>query len=496
MISAPQITSISQQPTTRHSRWGRWAIALLLFLWFFAYAGFGLRASFDADDLMNMHIAFVTPWGKLLAANLVPFTTVYRPAGSLYYRVVYELAGLHPLPFRLVTYGFHLLNMALLGLLARRLSRSWEIAALTVLLWCYHHRFFDIYMNNGTVYDVLCSTFFLGTLLLWVKIRETGCGPTWPQAISLYLLSVAAVNAKEMGATLPAVMLVYEWIWHRPQWSVRSFAKWFRQTAFIWILIAITAGALAVKMGPGSVLHGHTHYTPYLTFEQFTANQQKFISELLIRVDELLPWTTIVWLWISLFSVAFWSGNRTLLFASLFLAITPLPVAFILTRGFFVMYLPYVGWALYAACLWVTAREALWAAASSRLRNPAKFYWASPIAAGVIAVLLLRTFHSADEVVFYPSRVENHPGRVLTRAVLRDFASVRPCPAQGGKLVLQTDPWPLDDWSHVFITRLICHNSGLEVIRTKRLPAGFPLGGKDLAVDYPAPGQLRVIPRQ
>lgn len=102
---------------------------LLPFLYFTFCAGFGVWASFYADDIMNLYWAFANvSWGKLLAANIVPFTTVYRPMGALYYRSVFEVAGLNPLGFRLVTYAFLYLNILLLILVVRRLTGSSEIA--------------------------------------------------------------------------------------------------------------------------------------------------------------------------------------------------------------------------------------------------------------------------------------------------------------------------------------------------------------------------------
>src|SRR5689334_13325263 len=72
--------------------------------WFLSNAWPGILIAFHPDDVMNLHFGWRLPVRQLVLANVVPFTHVYRPAGSAVYRIVYGIAGFHPRPFRVVTY--------------------------------------------------------------------------------------------------------------------------------------------------------------------------------------------------------------------------------------------------------------------------------------------------------------------------------------------------------------------------------------------------------
>ena len=45
------------------------------------------------------------------------------------------------------------------------------------LISAYHARFADLYYNIGTIYDLLCFSFFYGAFLYYVKIRQSGRMP-------------------------------------------------------------------------------------------------------------------------------------------------------------------------------------------------------------------------------------------------------------------------------------------------------------------------------
>ena len=74
----------------------------------------------------------------------------------------------------------------------------------------------DLYQNDGTVYDILCFTFFYSALATYVNVRRTGQAFTMGQALRFLGLSVLALNSKEMAATLPVVLWAFELIYWRP----------------------------------------------------------------------------------------------------------------------------------------------------------------------------------------------------------------------------------------------------------------------------------------
>src|SRR5579862_5525397 len=77
------------------------AAGLALFAWYVFLIRGGLASWFSADDLMNMHYYWSGSWSALIKANVFFWTSYYRPAGGLFYRIIYALGGFHPLPFRI-----------------------------------------------------------------------------------------------------------------------------------------------------------------------------------------------------------------------------------------------------------------------------------------------------------------------------------------------------------------------------------------------------------
>src|SRR6185436_6356459 len=97
-----------------------------------------------------------------------------------------------------------------------RLSRSREAGAIACLLGAYHAHLNDLYYNSGTIYDLLCFTFFYLTLIYYFRIRDTGSYPGLGQLVTLLALYMAALDSKEMAVTLPVMVAVYELLFHWP----------------------------------------------------------------------------------------------------------------------------------------------------------------------------------------------------------------------------------------------------------------------------------------
>src|SRR5579871_1363705 len=135
---------------------------LLIGVYFFLLTRAALDGWFTPDDTTNLYRAWSFPPGWLVRANLLFWETspFYRPIPAVWYRSLYSLAGLRPLPF-------HVTNLIILGgnifltyAVARRLSESREVGALTALLGCYHPGFANLYFDTGFIFDVFCYFFY------------------------------------------------------------------------------------------------------------------------------------------------------------------------------------------------------------------------------------------------------------------------------------------------------------------------------------------------
>ena len=112
------------------------AAGCLIASWFLYFAGWGLRAEFTHDDLMNCHRAVFYPLPRLLGDILVWFrpSDLYRPLPELAYRLFFNLSQFNLLPFRAFLTGVMALNIFLLYAFTRRLTSSRETGALAALL--------------------------------------------------------------------------------------------------------------------------------------------------------------------------------------------------------------------------------------------------------------------------------------------------------------------------------------------------------------------------
>lgn len=431
----------------------RLAIALGILLlsgYFLTLTYSGLFVKFHPDDLMNMHTALRQMRGVNGMVPLIwPFGLTSRPVGSLYYRIVYEFAGLSPLPFRLVTYGFLLVNTGLALALARRLSGSWEVAWAAALFWCYHPRFRDLYENNGTIYDILCFTAFGAALLLYTAARQQGRDLRWREALAVVLLFIAALNSKEMAATLPVILIAYEAAF-KPGGRKRG------TTAAILLCLGIAAGAALSKARDGSAFHGVEAYQVHFTVRQFFFNHRHYLHDLLIVPDSWVNTAKVVGLWTALLAAGIVTRRRTLTFAALFLIITPTPVIFIAPRNFFAMYLPYFGWALYAATALVAAKDRF--LSRRRQQLVPEYAYAAML---VVMLAALRLWQSADPSLREPDRSAGDRQRI--EQTIADVRSVHPCPAPGGRVLFLKDRWQDDNWGALMATRLVCHAPDLDV---------------------------------
>ncbi len=171
-----------------------------------AYKGY-----FQDDDLDNLAFTSSTDWQTFARPLFTPqfFSNNFRPPGHLYYKLMGRAAGLSFNPYIAVIHGWHVIAIVLLWLLLRQLSVPPPASAAGILLLAFNMAVFDIYWKPMYVFDLLCGTFCLLSLLLWVKGR-------WILSLLAFWL---AYRSKELAIMLPAVLLVYEFTLGGKRWK-------------------------------------------------------------------------------------------------------------------------------------------------------------------------------------------------------------------------------------------------------------------------------------
>lgn len=337
------------------------AVSTLLFL----FARDGLFVSLSEDDLMNLHYAAGEPLGRLLVANLFPFTTVYRPAGSAVYVAIFELVGFAPLYFRAATCIFLLLSCVAMYRLGALLDGRVLAGALAVIPLAFHSRLAHIYTENAYVYDVLCGALFAWTVYFYAHRRRYGSLRPWDVLI-LYLLWSATVNAKEIGLTLPVVLMAYEIVLTRP----------FLKRRLVWpgLLFVCSVVAWRGKVAPWSPLYNHASYEPGFDLFHVLQQVQKQVAEAVLASGASISVGVLAVIVVAFCGLALGSRSKAAQFGLWWIAITPWPILVIDSRPFSSLYIPWMG-----VCL-VIGAVASEAFASMRLPDSGKLL-AIPICA-------------------------------------------------------------------------------------------------------------------
>jgi hypothetical protein len=105
-----------------------------------------------------------------------------------------------------------------------------------------------------------------------------------------------------------------------------------------------TQGSNALAKVPG--------YIPDYSWHRFASSNAHFISELFYLVpNHVIIQGMLLVLWVAIFIYAFWRRNRMLELMAFWVVITPLPLAFIPSRGGPCLYLVLFGWAMIFAKL-------------------------------------------------------------------------------------------------------------------------------------------------
>jgi hypothetical protein len=150
-----------------------------------------------------------------------------------------------------------------------------------------------------------------------------------------------------MAITLPAIVLIYEFL-KSPNWpDGKAFLRWMRSYA----APSLIAGFLTVFY-----IYGKTHgsgslasldsYRPKYSWANFITSNTKFVENLLFTGHTITP-IMLLLLWAAVFIYAFLRRDRMLKLMAFWIVIVPLPLAFIVPlRGDATLYLPLFGWAM------------------------------------------------------------------------------------------------------------------------------------------------------
>jgi len=271
----------------------------------------------DLDNLVQTHRAPISHFAQgLVTPKFSPDN--FRPAGHFVYKALGAAAGLNFPVFVAFLQGLHLLNVWLIWLVLRRLGAPILGAAAGALLFAFHVACFDAYWKPMFVFDVLCATFLLATILLYLRGH-------WLLAAIPYWL---AYKSKEPAVTLPAFLLAYEYLCGE--------RRWYRVAPFALIAGLFTGQAMLHNRG------SNNDYTIRLTSHAFFKTFRFYSSKIL-----LLPFAGLI-----LLPIAWFVKDRRVRLGLATIALLLGPMWFLPGRLFGVyLYIPLIGAAIAFAFL-------------------------------------------------------------------------------------------------------------------------------------------------
>src|SRR3972149_11470527 len=140
----------------------------------------------------------------------------YRPAVTLSYFLDYTVWKLNPLGFHLTNTLLHALNSVLLFFLLKRIFNCQTTSFLATLIFSCHPLLTEAVNAISYREDLLATTFFIATFLLYMKTskEERSFSPAYFASVGCYLLGVFS---KEMAITLPLIIFLYDLIFTKVQ---------------------------------------------------------------------------------------------------------------------------------------------------------------------------------------------------------------------------------------------------------------------------------------
>jgi len=437
------------------------ASGTLIAAYFFALTWRGLTAWFTGDDLANiqfLHGFGQRPFAMLLVHSAIVVTPEYRPFGGVVYRILYAVFGLEPLPFRLFCFACLLLNLFLAGRFIHRITESRTAAVLGTLVFAVHTCMGGLYFNTGTLYDILCFTFGISSLIFYVGLRQKGDVPTGRNLAIFLVLFCLALDCKEMAVTWPLMLLLYEFVF---RWRARNQLAWLTPIG-ISAVIALLYGL--VKTQVPNQMSITPAYVPQLSLS-FVADEFNHYYAMLLW-DRPVHTAPLLAFLAALLILGVALRSRPMVFGLLFANIALLPLSVIAGRSGFAWYIPYLGWALYAGGFLSRLIKLMCGSVQSRwLRHE---YLAS-----ACFLLLLGFLYGGQR------RAAAHMGddmiaqEQILQAMHDAMAHATSNLASGSRILLADDPFGPVNWTFLFLERLAWHDATLWVDRPSQLGASF-----------------------
>jgi protein O-mannosyl-transferase len=239
------------------------ALILVVILGFVIYCDV-FSNTFVYDDLS---IISQNPAIKQLDLGKIYAISHTRFIGNLSFALNYAIGGIGVFGYHLVNVSLHIITACMvyvfLLLLTARIcphdSKNKWIALVSTLLYLVHPIQTQAVTYITQRFSVLAALFYITSLTFYLKAVETHPNQDRITRIGYYVLSLVsalcAFYTKENTYTLPLIIILLEWIWHRENRSETKNA-WFRMGLYILFTVLVYWVTCFTPSGVGNPITG------------------------------------------------------------------------------------------------------------------------------------------------------------------------------------------------------------------------------------------------
>jgi hypothetical protein len=443
--------------------------ALLIVLAAFTWRG--LFLFYSGDDMMNTYLAWTGNHKALFPAQFLVWIPAYRPLGAAIYLGLYAMFGFDPTALYILNWALLMGNAVLAYRFFREVANTQMEGLLALSLILIHGNFFLLYINAGTIYDRLWFTFTAIGLTLYIRTRKSKPSISVWRAILIWLCCAFAMDSKEGGLALPALLAGYECVYVLPNaWESRSVRAWFRTVAPVHSVLLLTTVAFIMGRVYRTPSLTATAYRPHLSLATGLPTLAKYLK--LLTYDGV-PFSAVgAGITVALMLLlAFLLRNRAMTFGLIIFLACLAPLLSIPAREGYALYVPSLGLGLYFAALIGELIRRV-SPAEERTRRSVEV----SVTATVAALILLwhgrhfPKFPNAKDSAYYRMPVQ--------------FRQDYPHLPAGSKILFVNDNFGPDTYDPLFILRLLYRDRTMEVRRLAAYPDQAPPKDRPWSFDH------------
>jgi len=300
-------------------------ISLITFIAFLPSFNNGFTNWDDGIYVHNNRMIQDLCWKNIKLIFTSFYATFYHPITLLSYAIEYHFFQLNPFIYHVTNFVFHLLNTMLVFWFIFVITGKIFPSFITSVLFGIHPLHVESVAWIAERKDVLCTFFFLGTLISYIYYRKHGIRQFYYISIFIFIMSLLS---KPIAITIPFIIILCDYILDKKN-NIRGFLEkipfFLLTVAFIYITIRSTHYADKMSYGYNNILvpsYALVFYMVKLFLPLNLSAIYPYPSNILSFKFLISP----VIILISFFILIYFRQRRKIIFAFAFFFINLLPV--------------------------------------------------------------------------------------------------------------------------------------------------------------------------